>query len=599
MQIDRNNINVTTGKSIAVLPFANMSSDANNEYFSDGITEEIINALTKIQGLKVIARTSSFAFKGKHEDIRKIGNLLGVTSVLEGSVRKAKNRVRITAQLINTDDGTHFWSKNFDRELKDIFSLQDEISLLIANQIRENFGHLYIQDHLVKQSTSSSKAYELFLKARFHQLKWTPESLKRAVEFYDEAIKYDPQFARAYYGNLQCYGLLGAWAFMNTEEAFKKAMDYFRIGQDLDKELPEYTHSIMGQRFWGEWKFQEAFDLNTKTLEINSSYTDAIEAMAELYIATGYFKRAESCIKDALEIDPLSANHHYTLANINYMQKAYDVALVHVEKSLSLNPDLLLAGELKMMCLIWLNQREEFDRFVANREETKLQSLLFNIINGSTKAVSDGLIEEWTRSSEEKSILVPYKLFILANSDRKMQAMKMLETYIDQKRGQIINFRFEPFLESLHGLEEFKNLDVPIFTLPEEKETKTPAQSENISNGSEMEVQFKKLLHYIKTEKPYLNSQLNLNSLSGKVNLHPNKLSFLINEKTGNNFNEFINHYRLEHFKSMALNPKYNHLTLLGMAYESGFNSKTVFNAFFKKTEGVTPSAWKKKAQKE
>jgi AraC-like DNA-binding protein len=174
----------------------------------------------------------------------------------------------------------------------------------------------------------------------------------------------------------------------------------------------------------------------------------------------------------------------------------------------------------------------------------------------------------------------------------------MLETYIDQKRGQIINFRFEPFLERLHGLEEFKNLDVPIFTLPEEKETKTPAQSENISNGSEMEAQFKKLLQYIETERPYLNSQLNLNSLSGKVSLHPNKLSFLINEKTGNNFNEFINHYRLNYFKSIVHNPEFKHMTLLGIAYESGFNSKTVFNAFFKKTEGVSPSAWKKKAQK-
>ena len=131
-------------KSIAVLPFVNMSADPDNEYFSDGITEEIINALTTIQGLKVIARTSSFAFKGKNIDVRTIGNQLGVTTVLEGSVRKVSNRVRITAQLISTDDGSHIWSKNFDREMKDIFGLKAEISLLIADQIRENFGYLEI-----------------------------------------------------------------------------------------------------------------------------------------------------------------------------------------------------------------------------------------------------------------------------------------------------------------------------------------------------------------------------------------------------------------------------------------------------------------------
>ncbi|MCB0669824.1 MAG: AraC family transcriptional regulator, partial [Saprospiraceae bacterium] len=148
-----------------------MSADPDNEYFSDGITEEIINALTTIRGLKVIARTSSFAFKNRNIDVRTIGNQLGVTMVLEGSVRKAKNRVRITAQLVSTSDGSHFWSRNFDRDLEDIFSLQDEVSLLIADQIRENFGHFEIQDHLVEAPTKNMEAYQLYLKGRYHQLK--------------------------------------------------------------------------------------------------------------------------------------------------------------------------------------------------------------------------------------------------------------------------------------------------------------------------------------------------------------------------------------------------------------------------------------------
>ncbi|MFV0269161.1 MAG: hypothetical protein ACK5HT_18710 [Draconibacterium sp.] len=142
-------------KSIVVLPFVNMSADSENEYFSDGITEEIINALTRIEGLKVIARTSSFAFKGKNIDVREIATQLGVLSVLEGRVRKIRNRVRITAQLINAKDGTHFWSKNFDRELENIFDLQDEISILIAGQICENFGHFNIQERLVTHPTQN------------------------------------------------------------------------------------------------------------------------------------------------------------------------------------------------------------------------------------------------------------------------------------------------------------------------------------------------------------------------------------------------------------------------------------------------------------
>ncbi len=217
MKSDMDFQNIATDKSIAVLPFVNMSSDTANEYFSDGITEEIINALTKVQELKVIARTSSFSFKGKNMDVRKIAEQLGVSAVLEGSVRKAKNRVRITAQLINALDGSHFWSQNFDREMEEIFALQDEISLLIANQIRENFGHFNIQEQLVGEPTKNMQAYELYLKGHSYQLKWDADSIHEATKYYEASVKHDPKFARAYYGLVQSYGMLAAWGYMPAE----------------------------------------------------------------------------------------------------------------------------------------------------------------------------------------------------------------------------------------------------------------------------------------------------------------------------------------------------------------------------------------------
>ena len=196
---------LSSNKSIAVLPFVNMSADPENEYFSDGITEEIINALTTVKGLKVIARTSSFAFKNKNIDVRTIGNQLGVSTVLEGSVRKVNNRVRITAQLINANDGTHFWSKNFDRDLKDIFALQDEISLLIADQIRENFGHLEIQEHLIEPPTQNMEAYNLYLKGRYQHLMWDGQGIANAVELYEQCVTIDPTFALPYFGLAYSY----------------------------------------------------------------------------------------------------------------------------------------------------------------------------------------------------------------------------------------------------------------------------------------------------------------------------------------------------------------------------------------------------------
>ena len=202
-------------KSIAVLPLENLSSDPENEYFSDGMTEEIINALSKIEGLKVTARTSSFVFKEVKKDVRHIGNDLGVSLVLEGSVRKSGNNVRITTQLIRTDNGFHLWSENFDRKLNDIFALQDEISLLVADRIRENFGHFQIDDSLVSAPTSNIQAYEFFLQGRFFFFTWNLPDIEKAITYFQQSIQLDPKFDKPYFGISFCYSLLGSWKYMS------------------------------------------------------------------------------------------------------------------------------------------------------------------------------------------------------------------------------------------------------------------------------------------------------------------------------------------------------------------------------------------------
>ena len=154
-----------------------MSADPENEYFSDGISEEILNALTQVDGLQVTARTSSFSFKGKNEDVRQIGNKLGVTTVLEGSVRRAGKRIRITAQLINTADGYHIWSENYDSDLEDIFQVQDEISLKIVNRLKENFAISLAKEHIIKPPTENLDAYNLYLKGRYYWNKSNPEDI--------------------------------------------------------------------------------------------------------------------------------------------------------------------------------------------------------------------------------------------------------------------------------------------------------------------------------------------------------------------------------------------------------------------------------------
>ena len=586
-------------KSIVVLPFVNMSNDQENEYFSDGITEEIINALTKVEGLKVIARTSSFAFKGKNLDVREIGQKLGVANILEGSVRKVANRVRITAQLINAKNGVHYWSKNFDRQIQDIFALQDEISLLIADQIRENFGHLDIQDHLIQASTRSVSAYEHFLKGRYHQLQWTAASLKQAIVQYDAAIAKDPEFARAYYGNLQCYGLLVIWGFIPAEEGMGKAIDNFIIAKELDTELPEYPMSFVGRSLWKEWDFKQGYEYIQQTLAMNPKHTDALEAMAELFIALGYFDQAEVFVKKALEVDPLSPNHHFTMANIYYLRQAFDISLHHIDKALQINPEFDHAVRLKVNVFILLGKEEEVEVLAEKFEEKALIKLLYAIVNKKIGQIPKEYLDEWEGLERETGEIMPYRLFILANGNCSKQAFKLLQSGIEMRRGQLMNYRYEPFLQGLKEIEGFESLHKANFSLTGNEEWFAQVKPSQILDESESDVLKEKLIRYFDKEKPFLDPQMNLNALGSKLELHPNKLSYLINEKLKVNFNEFVNNYRLNYFKKMAINPRFNHLTLLALAYDSGFNSKTVFNSFFKAKEGVTPSVWLKKEKME
>ena len=230
---------VQTMPSIAVLPFANMSHNADDEYFSDGLAEEIINALVQVPGLKVIARTSAFAFKGKNEDIRKIAETLGVTNVLEGSVRRAGSRIRVTAQLILARDGTHLWSQRYDRELADIFAVQDEIAAAIADALKLKLSPPS------ERRMPSIPAYEAYLKYRFYQWRFTPEDSQRSRECLEQALSLDPGFALPYVGLADYHLALAAVGAMPSLEAMPRARELAMRALEIDPELPE-AHAMLG-----------------------------------------------------------------------------------------------------------------------------------------------------------------------------------------------------------------------------------------------------------------------------------------------------------------------------------------------------------------
>ena len=268
---------------LAVLPFVNMSADPENEYFSDGITEELLNALTKVNGLQVISRTSAFAFKGQNTDIREIGIQLNVDRILEGSVRKAGNRVRITAQLINAADGYHIWSENYDRNLTDIFEVQDEISSIIANKLRENLAAREHEETLVKVPTQNIEAYTLFLKGLHFHNKITPKYTKKAIECFEKAITLEPGYANAYAMAAVGYAFLGATGQMQPNEAFEIVHTYSDKAIQLDSSLAAGYVAKGSAYLLYDWKWKQAYDSLLKAIELNPAATGAHQMLSFYY----------------------------------------------------------------------------------------------------------------------------------------------------------------------------------------------------------------------------------------------------------------------------------------------------------------------------
>ena len=590
----------SSNKSIVVLPFVNMSADAENEYFSDGITEEIINALTTVKGLKVIARTSSFAFKNKNIDVRTIGDQLGVSTVLEGSVRKSKNRVRVTAQLISANDGTHFWSKNYDRDLEDIFAVQDEISLQIVDQIRENFGHLNIQEHLIEAPTQNIKAYDLYLKGRYEHLKWDGEGIKNAVNLYEQSVATDPSFALPYFGLAFCYAMYGSWG--NNKAMLQLSEVNLNKGFKLDKESYVGYFSKGELSYWGYWDFVNAHISFQKAIELIPSYTEAEECLCELYTAVGYFEKALWHADNILKINPLSPNHYFTKANIHYLKEDYTKALECIETSLSINPDFTHSIALKQLCLILTKDYEKLNDFLGKTplaERPEECRVLYKLVNPEDNIDANISTVSLMIKEDIGAALFPWQLFLLVHLEKHEMALDFLEENIKIRTGQIINFMNIPLLKPLHRYERFQELVRTTFQvelLPPNQEIQiTPAKA--LMFDAEIDIALSILEKGMKEKKWFQNPSLSLRELAKNMNINSNKLSWLLNERIGQNFNEYVNSFRLENFKVNALNPANNHLTLLALAYENGFNSKTVFNAFFKKTQGMTPKAWLKSRQ--
>jgi len=327
--------------SIAVLPFADISPNKDQEYFCDGMTEELINALSNIRKLKVVARTSVFSFKDRKMDIREIGKKLDVATILEGSVRKADNRLRITVQLINVADGYHIWSEEFERTLGDIFAIQDEISLAIAEKLKIK---LLKEDKakLKKRGTKNLEAYNLYLKGRWFWSKRTEEDLKKAINCFKRAIELDPNYALAYAGLADSYFVFPDYSPVPPQEFYLKAREASKKAIEIDSNIAEaYTALAMVNLL--NWDWVAAEEGLRHAIRINPNYATAHQWYGELLLYKSQFDKAIKELKRALELDPLSLVINRNLGLVYYYSRQYDKAEETLKKTLELDPNFIWA----------------------------------------------------------------------------------------------------------------------------------------------------------------------------------------------------------------------------------------------------------------
>ena len=328
-------------KSVAVLPFVNMSGDSADEYLSDGMTEEIITALSKVSGLRVAARTSSFAFKSKNEDIETIGQQLRVGTVLEGSVRKAGSKLRITTQLINVADGFHLWSEDYDRDLADVFAIESDVAQRVADALKVTLLAAERQ-RLEQKPTDDLEAHQLYLKGRFYAGKYTKDGLNKGAEYFRQAIAIDPNYALAYSGLAYDYVLTTDWT-LPAKEAMPKAKEAATKALAIDDTLAEAHAFLAMVYFWFDWdwsgserEFKRAIELDPNSAVVRDFYGYCLGQL-------GYIEPALTECERALQIDPLSLEANSGLGVCLFFARRYDEALEQLHRTIDMEPSFWFA----------------------------------------------------------------------------------------------------------------------------------------------------------------------------------------------------------------------------------------------------------------
>lgn len=450
-------------KSIAVLRFMNMSEDSENEYFSDGVTEEITSMLANVPGLRVAARTSAFSFKGENRDVTEIGQKLRVAALLEGSVRKSGQQVRIAAQLVNAADGFHIWSEVYDRELADIFVLQEEIARTIVEKLQVQFLGPVDTPHVARQ-TENLEAYNLCLKGRYFSNQRTVNGLRASIDYFQQAIALDDAYAQAYAGLADAYSLLGWYRHLSAEEV------YPRIRWAAEKAIgeqccvPEALTSHGYARFLYEWDFPGAEAEFRQAMNLDPGYPTVHHWYGEFLMAMGRLEEAREQVLQAHALDPLSLTINVGVGWSEYFLGRWEKAIEHYESVLLMKPDFVIvpwflgpayvqSGQYAKAVAFyedWMERRGEHPGLVA------LLAQAYALAGHVDEAedVYSGLQE----SDQSAPVFADYHALTLTALGRTDEAFEYLEKALTERSWVLVFLKVDPAYEPLRSDPRFPNL---------------------------------------------------------------------------------------------------------------------------------------------
>ena len=453
-------------RSVAVLPLKSLSDDPAEDYFSDGMTESLIMALSRIEGLRVLSRGSVFGFKGKEVDPRRVGRRLGVTAVLEGSVRKSSDSVRVAVRLVSVEDGRVIWASDLhDRALGDIFALQDEIARSVAAGLRVNLSGERA-GQLARRYTESVEAYQLYLKGRFLWNNRTEQSLKKSIGYFEQAIAADPGYALAYVGVADSYLVLKSLSFITPQEARQRVEAPLRRALEIDDTLGEAHTSLAWVRFSYDWDWPAAEREFRRAIELQPNHATTHQWYAEYLSAMGRFDESFAEIRRAQQLDPPSPIINVIAAQGHFFARQYDQAIEQCRKTLELAPDFYIAHDY----LGWsYRQKGMYDAAIAEFEkarrieDTPLQLCEIGITYAAAgdeerarKVVQD-VIEGSKRTQGPRHC---YRLARIHAAMRSPDAaFEWLERAFKEREENLVWLKVDPHLDALRADPRFADLE--------------------------------------------------------------------------------------------------------------------------------------------